>query len=70
MKDQKGGTGTAPPIQNLGSRWWVVNDTPQLLYPDDDTHCIGDWVSLKAVANLAPAGAWNRACPACSNSLY
>ena len=48
MKDQKGGTGTAPPIQNLGSRWWVVNATSQPLYPDDDTHCIGGWVSLKA----------------------
>ena len=41
---------------------WVVNDTPQPLYPRErpGTHCIGGWVGLRAgwtgAENLAPTG--------------
>jgi len=41
---------------------WVVNETPQPLYPRErlGTHCIGGWVGLRAgwtgMENLAPIG--------------
>jgi len=48
---------------NLSTRWrWVVNATPQLLYPLErpSAHCIGGWVGPRTVwmgaENLAPSG--------------
>ena len=36
MKSQKGSKGVDYSFFNLGARWeWVVNTTPQLLYPQE-----------------------------------
>jgi len=51
MKAQKGVEVKLYSFFNLGATWgWVVNATPQPLYPLErpSTHCVGGWVDTRA----------------------
>jgi len=77
MNAQNGNRRVALLFINIGSRYgWVFNATPRPVYRRERpvTHCIGDWVGLRAgmdgCENHARNGIRSRNRRSRSNSLY